>query len=140
MTARFDSVAAVLAAAGAQLGSTDWMTMGQQRIDQFAEATDDRQWIHVDPERAAGGPFGACVAHGYLTLGLANRFRDGVGLAPGDSAIVSLAADAEVPTLLERHRIKAASRAGRLRLSFHVSNDADDADLAARVLSAHVQA
>jgi acyl dehydratase len=74
MTARFDSVAAVLAAVGRQLGGTDWMTMGQQRIDQFAEATDDRQWIHVDPVRAAVGPFGACVAHGYLTLGLANRF------------------------------------------------------------------
>lgn len=74
MTARFDSVAAVLAAVGAELGSTDWMALTQRRIDQFADATDDRQWIHVDPVRAAAGPFGACVAHGYLTLALANRF------------------------------------------------------------------
>ncbi|HEX9172490.1 MAG TPA: MaoC family dehydratase [Telluria sp.] len=74
MSARFDSVAAVLAAVGVQLGHTDWMTLTQQQIDQFAAATGDHQWIHVDPVRAAAGPFGACVAHGYLTLGLANRF------------------------------------------------------------------
>jgi selenocysteine lyase/cysteine desulfurase len=72
-------------------------------------------------------------------LGLANRFREAVGLAPGDSAIVSLTADDEVPALLEQHRITAASRAGRLRLSFHLSNDGSDADLAARVLAGHVR-
>lgn len=70
----FDSVAAVLAAPGLQLGATDWITISQQRIDGFAEATGDRQWIHVDPVRAKDGPFGACVAHGYLTLALANLF------------------------------------------------------------------
>jgi selenocysteine lyase/cysteine desulfurase len=73
-------------------------------------------------------------------LGLANRFRDGVGLPPGDSAIVSLATDDEVPDLLARHRIAAAGRAGRLRLSFHLNNDDADADLAARVLAGHVRA
>lgn len=50
------------------------MQIDQQRIDQFAEATGDRQWIHVDPERAAAGPFGKTIAHGYLTLSLANLF------------------------------------------------------------------
>lgn len=71
---RFDSVAAVLAAAGCDLGVTAWMTLGQDRIDLFADASGDHQWIHVDPQRAAAGPFGACVAHGYLTLALANCF------------------------------------------------------------------
>jgi acyl dehydratase len=74
MRSRLDSVAAVMAAVGRDLGATEWLTMTQARIDTFAEATEDRQWIHVDPERAAGGPFGACVAHGFLTLSLANFF------------------------------------------------------------------
>lgn len=70
----FDCVAAVRAAVGRDLGATDWMEVTQQRIDQFADATGDHQWIHVDPVRARGGPFGATVAHGYLTLALANLF------------------------------------------------------------------
>lgn len=74
MTHRFDSVAAVMAAEGLDLGVTPWMTIDQARIDLFAEATGDHQWIHVDPERAREGPFGACIAHGYLTLSLANCF------------------------------------------------------------------
>lgn len=55
---------------GRDLGETAPFLIDQQRIDRFAEATDDRQWIHVDPARAASGPFGATVAHGYLTLAL----------------------------------------------------------------------
>ena len=74
MATCLDSVAAVLAAAGQDLGCTDWITVTQQRINTFADATGDYQWIHVDPERAKNGPFGACVAHGYLTLSLANLF------------------------------------------------------------------
>lgn len=70
----FDSAAAVLASVGRPLGETEWMQISQQRIDQFADATGDHQWIHVDPEKASSGPFGACVAHGYLTLSLANLF------------------------------------------------------------------
>ena len=70
----FDSAASVLASVGRQLGETPWMQISQQRIDQFADATGDHQWIHVDPEQAKNGPFGACVAHGYLTLSLANLF------------------------------------------------------------------
>ena len=52
------------------LGTSDWVTIDQEQVNQFAEATHDRQWIHVDPEAAAMGPFGGTVAHGYLTLAL----------------------------------------------------------------------
>lgn len=58
------------ALAGADLGKTGWLEITQQRIDTFADATDDHQWIHVDREKAATGPFGATIAHGYLTLSL----------------------------------------------------------------------
>lgn len=70
----FDSVEAVMQAVGTSLGETPWMPITQERIQQFADATGDHQWIHVDPARAKDGPFGACVAHGYLTLALANLF------------------------------------------------------------------
>ena len=55
---------------GQEIGVSDWITVSQQRIHQFAEATGDHQWIHVDPERAAQGPFGGPIAHGFLTLAL----------------------------------------------------------------------
>ncbi|MGH3579389.1 MAG: MaoC family dehydratase [Mycobacterium sp.] len=56
---------------GEHLGYSDWHRVDQEQIDRFAEATGDHQWIHVDPERAKGGPFGTAIAHGYLTLSLA---------------------------------------------------------------------
>lgn len=74
MTLTVPTPADLAAHVGEALGPTDWVTMEQDRIDQFAEATGDHQWIHVDPERAAAGPFGAPIAHGYLTLSLANLF------------------------------------------------------------------
>lgn len=74
MSMTFSTPEALLAAEGCELGVTDWIEIDQARINQFADATDDHQWIHVDPERAADGPFGRCIAHGYLTLSLANRF------------------------------------------------------------------
>jgi acyl dehydratase len=55
---------------GKELGPTEWLEIDQARIDRFADATGDHQWIHVDPERAAEGPFGTTIAHGYLTLSL----------------------------------------------------------------------
>ncbi|MEC9363089.1 MAG: MaoC family dehydratase [Sinimarinibacterium flocculans] len=70
----FDSADALLAAVGRDLGVTEWMPVTQERVNLFADATDDHQWIHVDPVKAKDGPFGACVAHGYLTLSLAARF------------------------------------------------------------------
>jgi acyl dehydratase len=60
----------VVAAAGQHVGTSPWMEVTQDRIDTFAAATGDHQWIHVDPERARTGPYGATVAHGYLTLSL----------------------------------------------------------------------
>lgn len=56
--------------AGSDLGTSEWIEITQERIDTFADATGDHQWIHVDPEKAAAGPFGAPIAHGYLTLSL----------------------------------------------------------------------
>jgi acyl dehydratase len=56
--------------AGTDLGYTDWLEVTQDRVNLFADAVDDHQWIHVDPERAAAGPFGTTIAHGYLTLSL----------------------------------------------------------------------
>ena len=70
----FNSAAAVLQAVGQDLGTTDWLSISQERINTFADATGDHQWIHVDPERARQGPFGTTIAHGYLTLSLANLF------------------------------------------------------------------
>ena len=66
----FESTAELAAAVGERLGPGDWFTVDQERVDRFAEATDDHQWIHVDPERAATSPFGGTIAHGYLTLSL----------------------------------------------------------------------
>ena len=74
MTLVVTSVDELVAAEGSELGATDWIEMTQERVNRFADATDDHQWIHVDPERAKDGPFGACIAHGYLTLALANLF------------------------------------------------------------------
>ena len=74
MPTTFDSADAILAAVGQPLGESQWVTITQERVNQFADATDDHQWIHVDPVRAKEGPFGACIAHGYLTLSLASRF------------------------------------------------------------------
>ena len=70
----FTTLDEVAEAAGSELGSTEWLTIEQKRVDQFADATDDHQWIHVDAERAAAGPFGGTIAHGYLTLSLLPYF------------------------------------------------------------------
>jgi acyl dehydratase len=74
MTTVFSHPSELLTASGQQLGHTEWLDMEQARIDLFADATGDHQWIHVDPEKAKDGPFGATIAHGYLTLSLANLF------------------------------------------------------------------
>lgn len=74
MTTIYSSAEQLLAAEGQDLGATDWLEIDQSRVNLFAEATGDHQWIHVDPERAASGPFGGCIAHGYLTLSLVNLF------------------------------------------------------------------
>ncbi|MHB9862851.1 MaoC family dehydratase [Streptomyces sp. YIM S03343] len=70
----FTSVDELKAAVGEQLEYTDWLEIDQKRIDLFADATGDHQWIHVDPGKAAAGPFGTTIAHGYLTLSLLPLF------------------------------------------------------------------
>ena len=83
----FADLAELAAAEGAELGPTDWLLVDQARVDQFADATGDHQWIHVDPERAASGPYGGTIAHGLLTLSLLPHFMhdlyrvDGVAMA-----------------------------------------------------------
>ena len=66
----FDTLDAFKAAAGEELGTSDWVTVTQEQINTFADATGDHQWIHVDPVKAAQGPFGKTIAHGFLTLSL----------------------------------------------------------------------
>jgi len=78
MSKTFDTLAELAACVGQEVAVTDWFTVTQQHIDQFAAATGDHQWIHVDPERAKAGPFGATIAHGYLTLSMLAGFLGGV--------------------------------------------------------------
>ena len=66
----FDKVTDLQALVGQPVATSDWITVTQARIDQFAQATGDHQWIHIDPVRAAAGPFGSTIAHGFLTLSL----------------------------------------------------------------------
>lgn len=74
MTTVFNHPNELLTAEGQQLGVSEWLTIEQDRINLFANATGDHQWIHVDPEKAKSGPYGATIAHGYLTLSLVNLF------------------------------------------------------------------
>lgn len=79
----------IKAAEGTELGVSEWLRVTQERIDVFADATGDRQWIHVDPERASEGPFGATVAHGFLTLSLLPLLSAQVFAFAGDVARVN---------------------------------------------------
>jgi acyl dehydratase len=83
----FQSVAELSAVKGEEIGHSDWVTITQQDVNLFADATGDHQWIHVDPDRAAAGPFGTTIAHGFMTLALLPRLMheiytvDGIKLA-----------------------------------------------------------
>jgi acyl dehydratase len=72
MPQEFRTAPELAAAVGKSLGASDWLIVDQERIDRFADATDDHQWIHVDVARAEAGPFASTIAHGYLTLSLVN--------------------------------------------------------------------
>lgn len=78
---------------GLQLAPSEWLTIDQSRIDDFARVTGDFQWIHVDPERAKSGPFGATIAHGYLTLSLVNLFLPQMIEVRGVSSGINIGAD-----------------------------------------------
>jgi acyl dehydratase len=81
------------AAVGRHLGYSDWLEITQERVDLFADATGDHQWIHVDPERARSGPFGGTIAHGYLTMSLVNLFLPQILEVRGISMGVNYGAD-----------------------------------------------
>lgn len=80
-------------AVGQHLGTSEWVEITQERINGFADATDDHQWIHVDPDKASEGPFGATIAHGYLTLALVNRFLPEIIDVQGTSMGVNYGCD-----------------------------------------------
>ena len=121
MTTVFESPAELKRAVGKQLGHSDWLLITQERIDQFAEATGDHQWIHVDPERAKGGPFGATIAHGYLTQSLVNYFLPQIVEVRGISMGVNYGSD--------RVRFPAAVRVGsRVRGSAELLKAEDTKD------------
>ncbi|MES2363754.1 MAG: MaoC family dehydratase [Pseudomonadota bacterium] len=72
----FQTIAELAACTGQEVAVSDWTTITQQQVNMFADATHDHQWIHVDPEKAAAGPFGGPIAHGFLTLSLIPNFFD----------------------------------------------------------------
>lgn len=75
--------------AGTALGHSAWRTITQSEVDTFAELTGDRQWIHIDPERAKAGPFGGTIAYGYLTLSFATQFLDQVLTVDGAGLVLN---------------------------------------------------
>jgi acyl dehydratase len=93
MPAVFAKPEDLAAAVGRHLGYSEWLEIDQARIDKFADATGDHQWIHVDPERARQGPFGRCIAHGYLTQSLVNHFLPQIVRVEGISMGVNYGAD-----------------------------------------------
>jgi acyl dehydratase len=93
MPSVFETPAALEKAVGQKLGESEWLVVTQERVNLFADATDDHQWIHVDPERARTGPFGGPIAHGYLTLSLVNRFLPEIVVVKGISMGVNYGVD-----------------------------------------------
>ncbi|MER5538906.1 MaoC family dehydratase [Streptomyces mirabilis] len=89
----FNGLAELAGTAGVSLGTSDWVEVDQERIDRFADATGDHQWIHVDAERAAQGPFGGTIAHGLLTLSLLPVFLHRLYRVEGVSMAVNYGLD-----------------------------------------------
>jgi acyl dehydratase len=109
----FASLAEFVAAKGESLGFSDWHKITQEQVNAFADATGDHQWIHVDLERAASGPFGGTIAHGYLSLSLVNYFLPELVRAEGMRHGINYGCD--------RVRFPAVLRAGaRLRGSAQI--------------------
>jgi acyl dehydratase len=134
MTTRFESPAELQTAIGKPLGKSDWLEITQKRIDQFAEATGDHQWIHVDPARAAQGPFKKTIAHGYLTQSLVSHFLPQIVEVHGISMGINYGADrlrfpAPVPVgskvrgsaeLLEVEKQKDGSYQAKIRVTVEI--------------------
>lgn len=114
----FESLAELAGCVGEEIAVSDWVEVSQERIDAFAQATGDHQWIHVDPERAARGPFGTTIAHGYLTLSMLPMFME--------SAIELRGVRMSVNYGLNRVRFPAPVPAGsRLRARFRIASVED---------------
>lgn len=93
MTRIFETPAALIGSEGTLLGPTDWLAIEQDRVNGFADVTSDHQWIHVDVQRAADGPFGGTIAHGYLTMSLVNYFLPQLIEVRGFAHAVNVGAD-----------------------------------------------
>lgn len=93
MATEFHTAGDLKAAVGTTLGPGKWVEISQDRIDTFADATGDHQWIHVDPERAKNGPFGTTIAHGYLTLSMTSMFLGELMSVPGATAGINYGAN-----------------------------------------------
>ncbi len=93
MPTTFENPGELTNAIGKHLGYSDWLEVTQERVNLFADATGDHQWIHVDPERAKAGPFGAPIAHGYLTLSLVSQFLPQIVEVKGIAMGVNYGAD-----------------------------------------------
>lgn len=103
----FNDIDELTAAIGTEVGVSDWVTIDQERINRFADATDDHQWIHIDTKRSAGGPYGHTIAHGFLTLSL---------LAPTSQEVMQVNASTVVNYGLDRVRfITPVPAGGRVR-------------------------
>ena len=119
---------------GKEIGTSEWLTVTQERINQFAEATEDRQWIHVDRERATReSPYGATIAHGFLTLSLISHFMKGViRIASGTRLIINYG--------LNRVRFPSPVREGsRIRAHFTLVNVQERSDAQEAVFSCSVE-
>jgi acyl dehydratase len=93
VTTFFHTADELRAAVGKHLGYSDWLEMTQERVNLFADATGDHQWIHVDVDRAKVGPYGGPIAHGYLTLALTNLFNQQLVDVPGATAGINYGTD-----------------------------------------------
>lgn len=93
MTKIYNTPAALIGQEGTKLDATDWMQIDQDRVNGFADVTEDHQWIHVDEARAKEGPFGGTIAHGYLTMSLVNHFLPQLIEVRGFAHAVNVGAD-----------------------------------------------
>jgi acyl dehydratase len=120
---------------GREIGVTDWFAVTQERIDRFAEATEDRQWIHVDPERAEKeSPYGTTVAHGFLTLSLLSQFmKQAIQIQGGVRVVINYG--------LNRVRFPSPVRAGsKIRVRVHLQSLTELSDSVEAIFSCAVEA
>ena len=137
MTRVVEGIDGLRALVGETLGRSDWLEVDQARIDAFAAATDDCQWIHIDPQRAASGPFGTTIAHGYLTLSLLPRLVSDAYCVTGITAVVNYGSDrvrfpaplpagARVRATVELLAVEPTGAGARVSTRVTVERDGDD--------------